>query len=107
MPTVSVYIKNEDYVKWLAVENKSEFMHTAIENGNRTVKLEKVEPYYKESFHNEEPEEELSQLERHERGESYESMGYVYDPSTQKIYDADQEQTPGKVDKNGKIIELL
>src|SRR5438105_2893217 len=30
MPTVSIYIKNEDYSKYLGIENKSEFIHKAL-----------------------------------------------------------------------------
>lgn len=32
MPTVSIYIKNEDFAKWLEIDNKSEFMHHALIN---------------------------------------------------------------------------
>lgn len=30
MPTVSVYIKNEDWEKWSALEKPSEFIHNAL-----------------------------------------------------------------------------
>ena len=30
MPTVSLYVKNEDYVKWLEINNKSEWFHDHI-----------------------------------------------------------------------------
>lgn len=33
MPTVSLYIKDEDYAKYQAIEKKSEFIHNAL-NGH-------------------------------------------------------------------------
>lgn len=32
MPSVPVYIRKEDFNKWLAIENKSEFIHNALNN---------------------------------------------------------------------------
>lgn len=38
MPTISLYIKNEDYAAWLAIENRSEWIHLALsENSVNTV----------------------------------------------------------------------
>lgn len=37
----------------------------------------------------------------------YEAMGYKYDPLMKQIYDENNEPVPGKVNKQGKIIELL
>jgi hypothetical protein len=33
MPKVTVYIRNEDYEKWKAIEEKTEFIHGALKNG--------------------------------------------------------------------------
>ena len=30
MPSVPIYIRNEDYSKWLSIENKAEWLHNAL-----------------------------------------------------------------------------
>lgn len=30
MPTISIYVKNEDYSKYLSIEKKSEWLHEAL-----------------------------------------------------------------------------
>lgn len=30
MPRINIYIRNEDYDKWLAIADKPEFLHTVI-----------------------------------------------------------------------------
>lgn len=39
MPTVSVYIKNEDWDAWRALDKPSEFIHNAL-NGTKVTKID-------------------------------------------------------------------
>ena len=39
MPTVSIYIKNEDWEAWRGLEKPSEFIHNALNNGAAALHL--------------------------------------------------------------------
>lgn len=34
MPTISIYLKNEDYEKWQAIKKKSEWLHEKLNAGS-------------------------------------------------------------------------
>jgi len=83
MPQVTLYIRNEDLEKWKQLQDKSEAVHRMLNNVT-TKQPELVEDEEESDF-----------------------SGYAYDPATNLIYDREtQEQVPGKVDGNGKIVAI-
>jgi len=72
MPNATVYIRNSNWEKWEAIEDKSAFINESLEK--------ETTPDFSD---------------------------YIYDPATQLIFNKEtQEQVPGKVDGNGKIVAV-
>lgn len=103
MPQVTVYIREEDIALWRGVVKKSEFMHNALRDRSTydgaPVVLRETLPDPVETPETDEPEEEENQ--------TFEEMGYIYDPVGGAIFDSSGERVPGKVDKQGRITEIL
>jgi len=101
MGHANVYIRKENEAAWDSLEDKSAWVNERLAGRVENVAdvpLLAVAPL--------KPRPMTEALEEEEEPD-YEAMGYKYDPLVKLIYDENGEQVPGKVNKQGKIIELL
>lgn len=107
MPNVTTYIRKDDMEKWLACPNKAELIHNALNIRESYLAMSPEQKEHVKSGIQSLKEDTIDDPEEPEKELSFEEMGYVYDKAGGCIWDANGEQVPGKVDKNGKITAIL